>query len=353
MVIEKNILEYLGDIRQAGGLKRYSFLDGKARGVEAVDIDNGNGLQFTVLADRCLDIDSLKFAGKPLAFLSRTGVVAPAFFNDRGFEWLRSFGAGFLTTCGLSQVGDPCVYEDEPKCLHGLIANTPAASYCATQKWVESHYVMQVSGVVRQAKQQGEGLALERSISCTLGEDCIYIDDTITNEGVQPAPFMILYHMNFGYPLINPDCEIVIPVISTKGLNEESEANKASWGKMPPPTPDAESNVFLHKVHCDEQNLGEFLLIDNKEHPQVAVGVQFPMDVLHTLAQWRLPLTKDYVMALEPCNNSLKGIRYEQEHGRLQFLQPDEKVSISIKVSFLDDAEAIKTKKEQILSLIK
>ena len=351
MTIDKNILNYVGDIRQIGGLKRYAFLDGKAKGVEAIDFDNGNGLTFTVLADRCLDIDSLKFDGAPLAFLSRTGVVAPTLFNDRGFEWLRSFSAGFLTTCGLSQVGEPCVYEGEQVCLHGIIANTPADSYNVSQKWIDGRFVMQVNGVVRQAKQQGDDLRLDRTITCVLGENSFRIDDVITNEGVRPEPFMILYHMNFGYPLINPDCDVVIPVKTTDVLAEASRQKIDTYNNMPPPGDEFVSDVFLHKLHDKGGALGEFMLTDNKENPKIAVNVQYPMDVLHTLAQWRMPLIKDYVMALEPCNNSLKGITYDYENGSLQFLQPGETVPISISVSFLDDTDKILAKKDQLLKI--
>jgi hypothetical protein len=350
--IEKNILNFVGDIRQIGGMKRYALLDGKSRGVEAIDFDNGCGLTFTVLADRCLDIDSLKFAGTPVAFISRTGVVAPEFYNDRGFEWLRSFSAGFLTTCGLSQVGNPCVFEDEPIGLHGLIANIPAESYNMSQKWKDGRFMMQVTGIVRQAKHQGENLTLERTISCALGENELRIDDVITNEGTQPEPLMILYHMNLGYPLIGPDSDIVIPAKTTKGLDESTDPGIVSYKEMPAPSADAQSNVFLHKLHENEDGQGEFLIIDNRDTPNIAVGFRFPMDVLHTLAQWKLPRSKDYVMGLEPCNNSLRGISYEKENGNLRYLEPDESVSVSIIVTFMDDAETIKTTKERLLSLI-
>jgi len=353
MKIDKSILNYLGDIHQIGGLKRYAFLDGKARGVEAIDFDNGSGLTFTVLADRCLDIECLKFAGMPIAFLSRTGVVAPEFYNDRGFEFLRSFRAGFLTTCGLSQVGNPCTFEGEPVSLHGLIANTPAESYNTSQKWEDGRFVMKVSGAVRQAKHQGENLVLERTISCIMGENSFHIEDIITNEGERPYPFMILYHFNLGYPMINPNADIVIPVKTTEGLDENTNPETDCYKEIPEPAADAESNVFLHKLYANEKNQGEFLIIDNKENPATAVNITFPMDELHTLAHWKLPRAKDYVMGFEPCNNNLKGIAYEKENGTLRYLEPDESVSVSISVSFLDNAETIKTKKAQLLSLIK
>ena len=41
--------------------------------------------------------------------------------------WLKSFTAGFLTTCGLESVGGPCVDAGEELPLHGSIANIPCS----------------------------------------------------------------------------------------------------------------------------------------------------------------------------------------------------------------------------------
>ena len=49
-----------GNMRQLCGLKRYQFTDGKATGLDAVDVETGGGLRFTVLPGRGMDISELR-----------------------------------------------------------------------------------------------------------------------------------------------------------------------------------------------------------------------------------------------------------------------------------------------------
>ena len=60
---KRELLRYIGDYSQIFGIKEYVFSGGKAKGVKAFDINNGAGLELTVLADRCLDIAKVAFKG--------------------------------------------------------------------------------------------------------------------------------------------------------------------------------------------------------------------------------------------------------------------------------------------------
>lgn len=70
-----------GNMKQLCGLKRYTFADGKAKGVEGVDVDNGGGLRFTVLPGRGMDISELRWRGVPVAYLSKSGVTASSYHD--------------------------------------------------------------------------------------------------------------------------------------------------------------------------------------------------------------------------------------------------------------------------------
>jgi hypothetical protein len=45
---KRELVKLVGDISQVAGMKKYELLDGKGRGVRAVDIWTGTGLCFTV-----------------------------------------------------------------------------------------------------------------------------------------------------------------------------------------------------------------------------------------------------------------------------------------------------------------
>ncbi len=47
-----NILKYIGNISQIGGVRPYELSDGWARKMRAIDINTGSGLHYTILPDR-------------------------------------------------------------------------------------------------------------------------------------------------------------------------------------------------------------------------------------------------------------------------------------------------------------
>jgi len=103
----EELLSRTGDMSQLGGVRLVTLADGPERGVQAADVRTRDGLCFTVLLDRGMDIDQAEYRGLPLAWVSPTGPVAPSFYEARGTGWLRTFHGGLLTTCGLTQAGVP------------------------------------------------------------------------------------------------------------------------------------------------------------------------------------------------------------------------------------------------------
>lgn len=197
---KRQMLRYVGDFSQLFGIKEYTLSEGKAGGVKAFDVKNGSGLEFTVLADRCLDIAGLSFKGINCSYISKTGIVAPEYYNENGPGFLRSFHAGFLTTCGLRNVGVPCEENGETFSLHGRISNTPGEELCALTEWIDDVPVLSISGKMREARLFGENLILERKITCKYGENKITIRNSVENLGFKREALMLLFHFNLGYP---------------------------------------------------------------------------------------------------------------------------------------------------------
>ena len=193
---KRQMLKYVGNFSQVFGIKEYALTSGKAKGVKAFDVKTGSGLEFTVLADRCLDISGLSFKGTNCSYISKTGIVAPEYYEENGVGFLRSFTAGFLTTCGLRNVGSPCEKDGEPFSMHGRIANTPGEEVSATTEWVDDVPVLTINGKMREARVFGENLVLGRKITCKYGENKITIENTVENLGFRKEALMLLFHFN-------------------------------------------------------------------------------------------------------------------------------------------------------------
>ena len=102
---------YIGHPSQLSGVEEYRLIGGKGDGMRLLQVRNGLGLEFTVSADRAADITRLSYEGVNYSYISPSGYVAPTYYDQQEFGFSKSFTCGFLTTCGLSNIGVPT--EDE------------------------------------------------------------------------------------------------------------------------------------------------------------------------------------------------------------------------------------------------
>ena len=169
----------------------------------AVDVDTGSGFRFTVLPDRGLDISAAGYKGLNLVYLTPNGEVHPAFYEPDDLGWLRTFFGGLLTTCGLTYLGPPGVDDGQKLGLHGRYTTSPARQVCDCSRWDGDEYRMEISGVVEECALFGDKIRLTRTISTLLGGKSLKITDVAENFGYATSPFVILYHVNAGFPLLD------------------------------------------------------------------------------------------------------------------------------------------------------
>lgn len=323
--------EHIGSMRQLASIRRSLLDDGKGRGMRVFDVNNGSGLSFTVYPDRGMDIGEAWFKGIPLAWLSKNGPVAPQFFEPHSFQWLRSWGGGLLTGCGMINVGGPVEVGGEDLGLHGRLSNIPAENINTVTEWCESGlYMLEVSGQVRQSKVFGENLLLQRSISTAMGDNSIVIEDTVTNESFHPSPFMILYHMNLGWPLVDDGCTIETIEHEIEPQNATAAAGLAEWNKVTPPESGFQEQVFYHHIEPSNYGWAEVSLINPKL--KLAFKLEYRVAELPYFVQWKNLGKSDYVIGFEPANCFPEGQLQNAERGILQTLAPGESRTMNMKI---------------------
>ena len=82
---KKELLARVGDVSQIGGVRDFTFNDGKMKGVRALEINTGK-ISFTVLPDRCMDIAYCEYKGLPMSFDANCGIVSPAYYDEKDFS---------------------------------------------------------------------------------------------------------------------------------------------------------------------------------------------------------------------------------------------------------------------------
>ena len=315
-----NRFDYISHSDALLKVERYTLSEGKAAGVQMIRAANARGLEFHVAADRCMDITELRCGGKPIHYSSGTGITHPAYYEPEGYEWLRSFHAGFLTTCGLNQVGEPCEYKGVRHGIHGRISNCPAEHVSTDVQRDGERLKGHIDGIVRQARQQGENIELRRSFEFDSESMLFKMTDEISNRSSMPEPFMVLYHFNFGYPFLTENTKVSIPIESTKGWNPRSEEQKMNFNRFYAPGTNNGELTLLHRLNADENGMTYFEI----ESEETRLRVSYLSAELPYLGQWTHLQTNDYVLGIEPCNNNIRGVAWEAKNNTLCYLEPGE-----------------------------
>lgn len=333
------MLRYAGDLSQLFGIRESTLTGGKARGVKAFDVHNGTGLHFTVLADRCLDISALSFKGINCSYISNTGIVAPEYIEPEGLGFLRSFFAGFLTTCGLRNVGSPCSENGEMFSLHGRISNTPAEEVYASTQWADDIPVLTLGGKMREARLFGENLILGRKITCKYGENKIMLQNSVENCGFKREALMLLFHFNLGYPLLDEDALLVTPTRKLMPRDEVAMKGEAMYNSCQPPTPDFLEQVFYHDLKSGSN--GETMVALINEKLKIGAAFHFNKNQLFNFTQWKQMGEGEYVMGLEPCNCYVGGRTDPRNSHVLEYLEPGEIRNFDLTIEMLNGTDEI------------
>lgn len=324
----------IGNLAQLGGTRSYELTEGSSRGVRAIDFCTGGGLGFTVLPDRAMDISRASYKGINLVYLTPNGEVHPSFYSPARDEWLRNFFGGLLTTCGLTHFGPACDDAGEPLGLHGRVANVPARKVCDLSGWDGDDYLLRVTGIVEECSLFGDKLRLTRTISAKLGENRLEIDDLVENFGYHESPFTILYHVNPGFPLLDAGSELFVSAGKPVAYAGESQPQINAARRFTAPQKKFEEQNFYYKMIGDASGNGTAALINHEL--SLGLYLEFPVDALPWLSEWKMMAEGDYVVGLEPCNTLLDSRPKLRAGNLLPTLAPGEQRHLSLTIGVLE-----------------
>ncbi len=316
---------YIGHDSQVYGIEEHRLAGGKGDGMRLLEVNNGKGLELTVSLDRAADISRLRYRGINMSYFSPCGYVAPAYYESKGSDWLKSFTAGFLTTCGLQAVGAPCVDEGVELPLHGSIANTPAEQ----AYWYEENGELVIRAAVKDETIFAGKLRLNRELHVSLEENAFIIQDTIENTDDMRQPFEILYHMNMGYPLLDEDSRVEIPSVRVTPRDDHAAEDIENWMHMVRPEAGYVERCYYHQFDGE----GKASIYQ----PKLEQGLEICFDPkdLDGFVEWKMMGVRDYVLGLE-CGNCLPdGRDVMRRTGMLKFLEPGEKKTYRVRVRMI------------------
>ena len=315
-------------------IRKLQYIDGRSKGVSVIEINTGKGLVFEILPDRGLDIYRFSLYGQNLTYLVPGSPFSSSHYDSNGYGWLNTFNGGFLVTCGLRNAGEPCVENKFQYGLHGTISNTPASEVKIDEISTTSKNIISVSGKIIDPNISLGNLLLERRIECAIGENIIKLNDSITNFSNFSQPIMLIYHFNFGYPLLSSSSFVGIPEGTTEPFDKYSKKMLPNVNKVREASNKEKEYTFIHKPKTKKQKQF-FLITDSKNKPSMAIKIQYSGNKLPILGLNQIYKSNEYLLSIEPANNHIKGRVFEKNNGTLFFLEEGQKISYQTEIEIL------------------
>jgi hypothetical protein len=324
---KSEILERVGSIEQIAQITSMELKEGDASGVRALDVRTGSGMRFLVVADRGLDITTADFCGIPLAIRFHPGEMRPNFHEDLPMAFIKSWAGGLVTTCGLTQVGNPGLDGIENLVQHGDFTHISARNVQYEGMWEGDEYRLQIRGIIREGALFYPNMELRRKITTYLGSSKFVIEDEVENIGYRTAPFMLMYHCNFGFPLIDTSSEVFLKSRSVMATDDTPAGDVDDWNKITVPERNYENRVYYHEVEPDSDGYCRVGILNHNilKNRQLKLTMEYKKEQMPILTQWKRMDAGEYVVGFEPGNCHSEGrIKERDIFKTLKYLKPGE-----------------------------
>lgn len=120
--------------------------------------------------------------------------------------------------------------------LHGRIANLPAQEVLLIAER-DPPYRLTLKGIVHERMVHGPKLELTTELSIKPGARAFRLSDAVTNRGGQRQEFQMLYHTNFGPPLLEEGARFLAPVEVVTPFNDHAAKEVKQYDQYPGPKP--------------------------------------------------------------------------------------------------------------------
>ena len=281
------------------------------------------------------------------------GPVHPMFVpvsEPSGLGWLEGFDE-MLTRCGMASNGAPDFDGNGILTwpLHGRIANLPAIN--ASVDIDESAGKITIRGTVQEFRFHIRKLQLETEITMQLDSNEISITDRVTNLSNRPDSFQMLYHCNFGQPVLEPGSQIHAPIERLAPRDEHAATGVEKWNHYGPSDATESEQVYFMELAADENNNSVVVLTNPDESKGVSIGHDTSTLPCFTLWKNTVGMDDGYVTGLEPGTNFPNPRSFEESKDRVVKLAPGKSQTMKLQIGMLSDQESVATAKQKVESL--
>jgi hypothetical protein len=324
---------------------------GLSDGVDIIDVSNGK-LSFVIVPTRGMSLWKASLPGFAVGWKSPVrGPVHPALVDlgePSGLGWLDGFDE-LLVRCGLESNGAPEFDEESGRLkypLHGRIANKPAHEISVS--FDPDREEVSVRGVVEECRFHFLKLRMTCTFTTRLGSTEIQIHDEVENLSASEAEMQLLYHVNFGVPLLDAGARLVGPFKTVVPRNEHAAQGVKGWDSFQAPEPGFEERVYFANVHADAEGHTRVLL--KNAHGTRGASLAYNTQQLPCFTLWKNTTSEadGCVTGLEPATNYPNPRSFEGKQGRVVKLPGAGRTSFTLTLAIHSTEEEVRAAQRAI-----
>jgi galactose mutarotase-like enzyme len=335
------------------GFEEIEFQDGRRKGVRIVRLVCGSKV-VDVIPTRGMGLWQARHGETRFGFCSPVrGPVHPAWVpiaEPDGFGWLDGFDE-MSVRCGLTSNGAPEFNQKNQLVhpLHGRIANLPAENVKATID--QEAKAISISATIVESRFHFHRWQLETTISMQFSRPEIRIVDRITNCSDRTSTCQMLYHNNFGAPILEAGSTFRAPVSRLVPRNAHSAGGIADWDRFGPPETSYAEQVYFMELLGDEAGETLALLANADDSLGVLIGFRLPEMPCFTLWKNTVGRADGYAAGLEPGTNFPNPKSFEEANGRVVSLAPGAQCELCFSIGLLNTKALVQDAIDRVESL--
>ena len=326
---------------------------GKQEGSKILVITSQDGLNITLSPTRGMNLLHIEGFGSRMGWDSPVKeVVNPAFINlesRNGAGWLEGFNE-MMVRCGYEWTGHPVTADGQIYTLHGKVGNTPASQVEVEVADAAPHEI-RIRGLVKESTFKKADLQTMTELRYVPGSNSFSLHDVLTNHADYPHDYQIIYHSNFGMPILEEGARFIAPISSISPFNDYAKEGLKTWQTFAGPTNGFDEMVFNIQPLSGEDHQ-TLAAVVNRAGDKGA-SIQFDTRQLPVLTLWKNTDTvkQGYVTGIEPGTSYAYPVTIEREQKRVKQLQPGASTAFDLTYTLLHSSEQVADVEKKIAAI--
>ena len=315
---------------------------GKQEGSELLTIKS-EGLTINLSPTRGLGIVNVEGNGIRLGWDSPVKeIVNPKYMNLEsrgGAGWLDGFNE-MMVRCGFEWTGHAVQADGMMYTLHGRAQNTPVSKLFVEVE-DQAPFTITIRGLIKENTFKKSNFETWVTIRHVPGSKEFTVHDILTNLSDYDRDYQIIYHSNFGTPILEQGAKFVAPVKEISPFNEYAATGLKNWQTYQGPTKGFDEMVYNIFPYSDANNQTQVMLTNNASDK--GVGIAFNTQQLPVLTLWKNTdtLKQGYVTGIEPGTSFAYPVTIEREQKRVPQLGAGKSTEFILTYSLLSNKEEV------------